>query len=191
MSRTSSSRTRFTTGWFALGLFVASCAPELTFERGGAPPPPPTPAQETEAVVRHVEGSGPLPKELEATVQTAADQLFAQTFASNPAVERKQLACYAGGCLERVIYKDQCALFQATERISKDPTAPLFRAPWIIQKTPPLARADGRLDVIWALLISNPRDERFRTALLPPQPGPPTIVPPPACAQTSNTARTK
>jgi len=158
-------------GCLLSGLSLFSCATVDTPFEGQKLPKPQSPEEETKTVVGAVQGAGDAPADVKDLLSKAADAVFDQTFgSSSPDAERPgRAACYRAGCLHHVIYRDLCVALDAKRAAIGIPNARLLDWPGAIYKTPGVRLADGRLDVTWALLVSDPQSDRARLeALLKP-----------------------
>jgi hypothetical protein len=182
MSSTFSSRTFSSRSWVAEGLLFLSVFLSVgaaCYHEPERPPPArfgPTPEPDAEraALVERAVKSGPLPGDVAAQVQAAANEVFSQTLQKVTSNAPKS-TCYAAGCVETFTFPNRCTELEFDLALNEDPQNPLFRWPAGVLRLPPKVLPTGAVEVTWILAISNPRDPRIERAIKPPVPKPPFI----------------
>jgi len=151
------------------------------------PPRLPTPAEETDSALGSVRRSGPIPADIQPVLQKAAVSAFADTFGPNTdLVHTEVVGCFASGCLFQVTYRDRCVQRASKHDLFTDAAGARLRTwPGGISQTPPVVLSDGRIQVTWALLISDAPERRARLeGLLGPAPVARPIIVPDVCTAT-------
>ena len=170
-------------------VFLAACATTGESEQPAPIQPPPrlTPEQETQSVLDGVRKAGDAPADLKPILEKAAEAAFSQTFGpSSDAVMTERSGCSAGGCLFQVTYRDRCAQIAFKQLFTDRAMARLRDWPGTIYRTPPIKLADGRIQMTWALLLTDAQASRPRLeALLKPPVKQAEVIKPDVCLNAS------